>query len=259
MPEPERWRRGAARERHVPSGRPSRRSCSGHTGTGPRATCCCWSSASSACGPVPPTFHGHLRPVQARRIQPLRDHPPEQPVGDDRRSIHHPGLLRRGPTGRPARATRRPRRPVLPHDHRHHRHLRHRPTKLHSIALTFLFLPVLGLGGASFAVFTIWLPEQYPTRVRATAFALTTTLSRWVAAAAPSSSAIRHPRLRLARPATVSDRDRVPRRNRGGRARPRNARSDTARLRKLRQDDQGRLGCQPPAGKCSDTQNQRWW
>ncbi|WBO61817.1 MFS transporter [Streptomyces camelliae] len=54
---------------------------------------------------------------------------------------------------------------------------------LHSIALTFIFLPVLGLGGASFAVFTIWLPEQYPTRMRATAFALTTTFSRWVAAA----------------------------------------------------------------------------
>ncbi|MFF4258691.1 MFS transporter [Streptomyces sp. NPDC001663] len=54
---------------------------------------------------------------------------------------------------------------------------------LHSIPLTFVFLPVLGLGGASFAVFTIWLPEQYPTRMRATAFALTTTFSRWVAAA----------------------------------------------------------------------------
>ncbi|MGI5135365.1 MULTISPECIES: MFS transporter [unclassified Streptomyces] len=53
---------------------------------------------------------------------------------------------------------------------------------LHSIGLTFAFLPVLGLGGASFAVFTIWLPEQYPTRMRATAFAFTTTFSRWVAA-----------------------------------------------------------------------------
>ncbi|MFI2200463.1 hypothetical protein ACH47Z_06700 [Streptomyces sp. NPDC020192] len=52
---------------------------------------------------------------------------------------------------------------------------------LHSIPLTFAFLPVLGLGGASFAVFTIWLPEQYPTRMPA--FALTTTFSRWVAAA----------------------------------------------------------------------------
>src|SRR5690242_21197437 len=45
---------------------------------------------------------------------------------------------------------------------------------LQSIALTFVFLPVLGLGGANFAVFTIWLPEQYPTRMRATAFAFTT-------------------------------------------------------------------------------------
>ncbi|MGF6889066.1 MFS family permease [Nocardia sp. GAS34] len=53
----------------------------------------------------------------------------------------------------------------------------------HSIALTFVFLPALGLGGANFAVFTIWLPEQYPTRMRATAFAFTTTFSRWFAAA----------------------------------------------------------------------------
>lgn len=53
---------------------------------------------------------------------------------------------------------------------------------LQSIALAFAFLPILGLGGANFAVFTIWLPEQYPTRMRATAFAFATTLSRWVAA-----------------------------------------------------------------------------
>jgi MFS family permease len=54
---------------------------------------------------------------------------------------------------------------------------------MHSIGITFCFLPLLGLGGASFAVFTLWLPEQYPTRMRATAFAFTTTFSRWVAAA----------------------------------------------------------------------------
>ncbi|MCM3265605.1 MFS transporter [Streptomyces thermoviolaceus] len=54
---------------------------------------------------------------------------------------------------------------------------------LSSIGLTFVFLPLLGFGGATFAVFTIWLPEQYPTRMRATAFAFTTTFSRWVAAA----------------------------------------------------------------------------
>jgi MFS family permease len=52
----------------------------------------------------------------------------------------------------------------------------------HSIPLFFVFLPLLGLGGANFAIFTIWLPEQYPTRMRATAFAINTTLSRWVAA-----------------------------------------------------------------------------
>jgi MFS family permease len=53
---------------------------------------------------------------------------------------------------------------------------------LQSIWLTFAFLPILGFAGANFAVFSIWLPEQYPTRMRATAFAFTTTLSRWVAA-----------------------------------------------------------------------------
>jgi MFS family permease len=52
----------------------------------------------------------------------------------------------------------------------------------HNIPGFFAFLPLLGFGGASFAVFTIWLPEQYPTKVRATAFAFTTTMSRWVAA-----------------------------------------------------------------------------
>ncbi|HEY2698945.1 MAG TPA: MFS transporter [Pseudonocardiaceae bacterium] len=51
-----------------------------------------------------------------------------------------------------------------------------------SIAGFFAFLPVLGFGGANFAVFTVWLPEQYPTTVRATAFAFVTTVSRWVAA-----------------------------------------------------------------------------
>jgi hypothetical protein len=55
-------------------------------------------------------------------------------------------------------------------------------TRGHSIPGFFAFLPLLGFGGAKFEVFTIWLPEQYPTKVRATAFAFTTTMSRWVAA-----------------------------------------------------------------------------
>ncbi|MFI1919777.1 MFS transporter [Nocardia sp. NPDC020380] len=54
---------------------------------------------------------------------------------------------------------------------------------LGSITMVFAVLPILGFGGANFAVFTIWLPEQYPTSVRATAFAFTTTISRWFAAA----------------------------------------------------------------------------
>lgn len=47
----------------------------------------------------------------------------------------------------------------------------------------FAFIPILGLGGADFALFTIWLPEQYRTEVRASAFAFCTTMSRFMAAA----------------------------------------------------------------------------
>jgi MFS family permease len=53
-------------------------------------------------------------------------------------------------------------------------------------ALTW-FLPclfVLGVGGGSFCVFTVWLPEQYPTECRASAFAFATSAGRFVAAGA---------------------------------------------------------------------------
>ena len=43
-----------------------------------------------------------------------------------------------------------------------------------------LFL--LGLGGANFAVYTLWLPEQYRTECRASAFAFATSAGRFVAA-----------------------------------------------------------------------------
>ncbi len=43
-----------------------------------------------------------------------------------------------------------------------------------------LFL--LGVGGASFCVYTIWLPEQYPTECRASAFAFATAFGRFLAA-----------------------------------------------------------------------------
>jgi len=40
----------------------------------------------------------------------------------------------------------------------------------------------LGLGGANFAVYTLWLPEQYSTECRASAFAFTTSVGRFVGA-----------------------------------------------------------------------------
>jgi MFS family permease len=40
----------------------------------------------------------------------------------------------------------------------------------------------LGLGGANFAMYTLWLPEQYPTECRASAFAFATSAGRFVGA-----------------------------------------------------------------------------
>ena len=37
----------------------------------------------------------------------------------------------------------------------------------------------LGFGGANFAVYTLWLPEQYPTECRASAFAFATSFARF--------------------------------------------------------------------------------
>ena len=50
-------------------------------------------------------------------------------------------------------------------------------------ALTWFFawLVVLGLGGANFCMYTLWLPEQYPTECRASAFAFATSAGRFVA------------------------------------------------------------------------------
>jgi MFS family permease len=42
----------------------------------------------------------------------------------------------------------------------------------------------VGVGGASFCVFTVWLPEQYPTSCRASAFSFATSSGRFVAAGA---------------------------------------------------------------------------
>src|SRR6185436_2716978 len=48
--------------------------------------------------------------------------------------------------------------------------------------LSVLFL--LGLAGGNFAMFSLWLPEQYPTEVRATAFAFCTSFGRFIGAGA---------------------------------------------------------------------------
>src|SRR5271165_4762903 len=53
------------------------------------------------------------------------------------------------------------------------------PQGLHPF-ITVLFF--LGFFGGNFAVFTLWLPEQYGTTVRATAFAFTTSFGRFAAA-----------------------------------------------------------------------------
>ena len=47
----------------------------------------------------------------------------------------------------------------------------------------FVCLFFLGLGGANFAVYTLWLPEQYPTECRASAFAFSTSIARFGGAA----------------------------------------------------------------------------
>jgi MFS family permease len=53
------------------------------------------------------------------------------------------------------------------------------PTAL-PVFLVVLFF--LGLGGANFAMFSLWLPELFPTEIRATAFAFCTSIGRFVGA-----------------------------------------------------------------------------
>ncbi len=46
----------------------------------------------------------------------------------------------------------------------------------------FVCLFFLGFGGANFSVYTLWLPEQYPTECRASAFAFSTSFARFAGA-----------------------------------------------------------------------------
>jgi MFS family permease len=52
----------------------------------------------------------------------------------------------------------------------------------HALEWFFVCLLFIGFGGGSFALYTLWLPEQYRTTCRATAFALATSIGRFVGA-----------------------------------------------------------------------------
>jgi MFS family permease len=51
-----------------------------------------------------------------------------------------------------------------------------------ALALFFAVLFFLGVGGANFAMYTIWLPEQYSTECRGSAFAFSTSVGRFAGA-----------------------------------------------------------------------------
>ena len=53
---------------------------------------------------------------------------------------------------------------------------------LNNLYYIFIALPFLGLGGADFAVFTLWSPELYPTEFRSSGFGAITTFARYFAA-----------------------------------------------------------------------------
>lgn len=57
----------------------------------------------------------------------------------------------------------------------------HLPQGLKPFLIILFFL---GLAGGNFAMFSLWLPEQYPTEIRATAFAFCTSFGRFLGAGA---------------------------------------------------------------------------
>jgi MFS family permease len=52
----------------------------------------------------------------------------------------------------------------------------------HALFWFMICLFFLGIGGANFAMYTLWLPEQYPTECRASAFAFSTSVGRFIGA-----------------------------------------------------------------------------
>jgi MFS family permease len=53
---------------------------------------------------------------------------------------------------------------------------------VHALFWFMICLFWLGAGGANFAMYTLWLPEQYPTECRASAFAFATSIGRFAGA-----------------------------------------------------------------------------
>ena len=56
------------------------------------------------------------------------------------------------------------------------------PPASHPLALFMICTFFLGVGGASFAVYSFWIPEQYTTECRVSAFAFITSIGRFVGA-----------------------------------------------------------------------------
>jgi MFS family permease len=54
--------------------------------------------------------------------------------------------------------------------------------KVNALPWFIAMLCVLGFGGANFTMYSLWLPEQYPTECRASAFAFATSVGRFVGA-----------------------------------------------------------------------------
>jgi MFS family permease len=54
--------------------------------------------------------------------------------------------------------------------------------EMHAVTWFIVFSFLMGLGGANFIVYSFWLPEQYGTECRASAFAFTTNFGRFAAA-----------------------------------------------------------------------------
>ena len=93
---------------------------------------------------------------------------------------HHSGMSGHALAGGTSGTPRGARRVFLADGDFHCAHIRRgvlsRATRL---PWFFVCLFFLGLGGANFAVYTLWLPEQYPTECRASAFAFSTSFARF--------------------------------------------------------------------------------